>query len=111
MSAQNFTSLIYIIMVYIQVISYRLVGPDFVWLIPGWLRTNQWAAVDSTGCTADEISKALEHSLGGRGNSVVDNDPTRMLVSYKVCLIVKVYKLHSLYIHTECETVQTRVRF
>ena len=72
--------------VYIQVINYQLVGPQFVWLIPGWLRTNWWAAVDGINCTAEEMSKALEHSLGGRGNSVIDNDTTRILVSYKVCL-------------------------
>ena len=78
-------------------INYGLVGPDFVWMIPGWYRANWWAAVDGTNCTAEEMSKALEHTLGGYGNGLFDNDPTRILVSYKVCLIVKGYKLHVLY--------------
>ena len=64
----------------------RLTGPNFVWFLPGWLKPNWWAAVDGTDCTAEEMSKALEYSLGGRSNSVVDNDPTRILVSNKVCL-------------------------
>ena len=62
----------------------HLAGPDFVWFIPGWFRANWWAAVDGTDCTAEEMSKALEHALGGLGNSVVDYDPSGVLVSNKV---------------------------
>ena len=40
--------------------------------------------MDGTDCTAEEMSKALEHALGGLGNSVVDYDPSRVLVSNKV---------------------------
>ena len=74
---------------FIQVIKEKLTGPDFVWFFPGWLRPNWWAAVDGTDCTAEEMSKALEHSLGGRGNSVLDNDPSRILVSNKVWLFIE----------------------
>ena len=52
--------------------------------MPGWFGANWWAAVDGTDCTAEEISKALEHTLGGLGNHVVDYDPSRILVSNKV---------------------------
>ena len=62
----------------------QLTGPDFVWFLPGWFRANWWAAVDDTDCTAEEMSEGLEHSLGGLGNSVVDNNPNRILVSNKV---------------------------
>ena len=47
--------------------------------------------MDGTDCTAEEMSKALEHSLGGLGNSVLDNDPNRILVSEKVSC----YYIHS----------------
>ena len=40
--------------------------------------------MDGTDCTAEEMSKALEHSLGDRGNGKLDNDPSRVLVSNKV---------------------------
>ena len=40
--------------------------------------------MDGTDCTAEEMSKALEHSLGVNGNSVFDNDLSRLLVSNKV---------------------------
>ena len=40
--------------------------------------------MDGTDCTAEEMSKALEHTLGGLGNSVVDYNPSRVLVSNKV---------------------------
>ena len=68
----------------VQVTRENLAGPDFVWLLPGWFRANWWAAVDGTDCTAEEMSKALEHSLGGRGNDILDNDLSRILVSDKV---------------------------
>ena len=42
--------------------------------------------MDGTDCTAEEMNESLEHSLGGLGNSMVDNDPTRILVSNKVSL-------------------------
>jgi len=69
---------------YIQVIKKRLAGPDFVWFIPGWFRANWWAAVDGIDCTADEMKKSLEHTLGGRGDSVLDSNESRLLVSNKV---------------------------
>ena len=65
----------------------KLAGPDFVWFFPGWYRANWWAAVDGTDCTAEEMSEALEHTLGGLGNGVLDNDPSRILVSSKVLSI------------------------
>ena len=65
----------------------RLAGPDFVWFLPGWFRANWWAAVDGTDCTAEEMNKTLERSLGGLGNSMVIHDPTRVLVSNKVSLL------------------------
>ena len=68
----------------VQVIKEKLVGPDFVWMLPGWYKANWWAEVDDTDCTPKEMSKALEHSLGARGNDKLDNDPSRVLVSDKV---------------------------
>ena len=62
----------------------KLAGPDFVWFIPGWIQGKWWAAVDGTDCTAEEMSKALEHSLGISGNTVLYNDLSRVLVSDKV---------------------------
>lgn len=53
-------------------------------MLPGWYTANWWAAVDGTDCTAEEMSKALEHSLGSRGNDELDNNPSRILVSNKV---------------------------
>ena len=55
-----------------------------MWFTPGWFRANWWAAVDGTDCTAEEMSKALEHSLGVLSNSVIDYYPSRILVSNKV---------------------------
>ena len=66
----------------------RLAGPDFVWLLPGWFRDNWWATVGDTDCTAEEMNETLEHSIGGLGNGVVLNDPTRILVSNKVTLTI-----------------------
>ena len=40
--------------------------------------------MDGTDCTAEEMRKALEHSLGGRGKSLFDNNLSRVLVSDKV---------------------------
>ena len=62
----------------------NLAGPDFVWLLPGWFRANWWAAVDGTDCTAEEMSEALEHMIVASGNSILDNDPSRVLTSNKV---------------------------
>ena len=67
-----------------QVVREGLAGPDFVWLFPGWFRANWWAAVDDTDCTAEEMSKALEHSISGSGNGILDNNPSRTLISRKV---------------------------
>ena len=62
-----------------------LAGPDFVWLLPGWYRANWWAAVDGTDCTAEEMSKALEHTIVASGYDILDSDLSRVLVSNKVC--------------------------
>ena len=69
---------------HVQVAREKLAGSDFVWFFPGWYRANWWAAVDGTDCTAEEMSKALEHSLGGRGNDILDTDLSTVLVSDKV---------------------------
>jgi len=66
------------------VVRSKLLGPDFVWFIPGWFRANWWAAVKGTSCTAEEMKKSLEHTLGALGNSILDYNPKRMLVSKKV---------------------------
>ena len=63
----------------------NLAGPDFVWLLPGWLRANWWAAVDGTDCTPEEMSEALEHTIVASGYDILDNDLSRVLVSNKVC--------------------------
>ena len=55
-----------------------------MWFIPGWFRANWWAAVDGTDCTAEEMKKSLEHNLAGIGDSILDYDPERVLVSKKV---------------------------
>ena len=75
-----------------QVVKEKLVGADFVWFIPAWIQGDWWTAVDGTDCTAEEMSKALEHSLGVNGNEniVFDNDLFRVLISNKVCLIVNI---------------------
>ena len=65
----------------------KLAGPDFVWFLPGWYRANWWAAVDGTDCTAEEMSKALEHTIVGGRNDILDNDLSRILASNKVCVL------------------------
>ena len=40
--------------------------------------------MDGTDCTAEEMKKSLEHTLGGLGNGILDYDPDRVLVSKKV---------------------------
>ena len=55
-----------------------------MWFTPGWFRANWWAAVDGTDCTAEEMSKALEHTIVGSGNDILDNDLARVLASNKV---------------------------
>ena len=97
----------------IQVIKENLVGPDFVWVLPGWLEDNWWAAVDGTDCTAEEMSKALEHSVGARGNGRLDNDPSRVLVSNKVQhyltdIVVSSVKIVAS-LSLECNTIQARL--
>ncbi|XP_065917614.1 gamma-aminobutyric acid type B receptor subunit 1-like [Dysidea avara] len=66
-----------------KVVRRKLAGPDFVWFIPGWFRANWWAAVDGTDCSAEEMERSLEHTLGGLGNSILDYDPDRVLASEK----------------------------
>ena len=68
----------------------NLVGPDFVWLFPGWFVPNWWTHGD-TDCTADEMKSALDHSLGFRGNSEVTKQPSRVLESKKVCKLIFIY--------------------
>ena len=62
----------------------KLAGPDFVWFLPGWYRANWWAAVDDTDCTAEEMSKALEQTIVGSGNDILDTILSRTLASNKV---------------------------
>ena len=97
----------------IQVIKANLVGRDFVWVLPGWLEDNWWAAVDGTDCTAEEMRKALEHSVGARGNGRLDNDPSRVLVSNKVQLYLTDIVVSSVKIvaslSLECNTIQARL--
>ena len=69
---------------HMQVVKEKLAGPDFVWLLPGWYRANWWAAVDGTDCTAEEMSKALEHTIVGNGIAICDDDLSRILASNKV---------------------------
>ena len=40
--------------------------------------------MDGTDCTAEEMSKALEHTIVSSGNDILDNDLARILVSNKV---------------------------
>ena len=40
--------------------------------------------MDGTDCSAEEMKKSLEHTLGGLGNGILDYDPDRVLVSNKV---------------------------
>ena len=80
------TTNVHALYLYVQVVKEKLAGADFVWFLPIWLPENWWAAVDGTDCTAKEMSKALEHSLGGTGNNILDDDPSRVLVSSKVDL-------------------------
>ena len=70
----------------LQVVKEKLTGPGFVWFIPGWYRANWWAAVDGTDCTAEEMSKALEHTIVGNGIAILDDDLSRILASNKVCV-------------------------
>ena len=67
-----------------QVVKEKLAGPYFVWLLPGWYRANWWTAVNGTDCTAEEMSKALEHTIVGNGIAIHDDDLSRILASNKV---------------------------
>ena len=77
----------------------KLSGPDFVWFLPGWYRANWWAAVDGTDCTAEEMSKALEHTIVGGRNDILDNHLSRILASNKVCVLIICKVLFSLMFH------------
>ena len=68
--------------------------------------------MDGTDCTAEEMSKALEHSLGGLGNSVDDNNNSRILVSNKVTMTItfKVNILHCIKSFAECRTIYGRFK-
>ena len=81
-----------------------------MWFTPGWFRANWWAAVDGTDCTAEEMSKALEHSLGGLGNSVNDNNQSRIIVSDKVATTISCICLLCIKSFTECRTVCRRFK-
>ena len=43
--------------------------------------------MNGTDCTAEEMSKALEHTIVASGNSILDNDPSRILASNKVFVL------------------------
>ena len=58
-------------------------GPDFVWLLPGWFQPNWWN-VSNVDCTADEMGSALEHSLAYGVDSIVTKNLSREIVSQKV---------------------------
>jgi len=73
-----------LILFYFQAVKKRLTGPDFVWFIPGWFKDKWWTAVDGTECSAEQMEKSLDQTLGGRGNSVLDSNKSRLLVSNKV---------------------------
>ena len=64
--------------------------------------------MDGTDCTAEEMSKALEHSLGGLGNSVNDNNQYRILVSNKVTTTISCICLVCIKSFAECRTVYRR---
>jgi len=63
------------------------VGPDFVWLLPGWYPPNWWNASNAQ-CSAEEIKNGLEHSLIYSLNHIVTNDLSRMTISEKVFIII-----------------------
>lgn len=71
-----------------QAVKEKLTGPDFVWFLPAGLTANWWTRVGGSDCTADEMRIALEHSLGGSGYNVLDNDPSSVLVSNKVQIVL-----------------------
>lgn len=50
--------------------------------------------MDGTDCTAKEMRNGLEHSLGGLGIGVVDNNPSKILVSNKVWLLYAYNSVH-----------------
>ena len=77
-----------------QVVNEKLTGPDFVWFLPSWLPDNWWAVEDEDNCIAKEMIKALEHSLGGSGINIFNDEPLRVLVSNKVDCN---YKAHLLF--------------
>ena len=55
--------------------------------------------MEGTDCNVEEMNKTLEHSLGGLGNGVVLNDPTRILVSHKVTATIMSLLMHILLIN------------
>ena len=73
-----------------QVVKNKLVGKGFVWLFPGWFVPKWWTYGD-TDCSADQMKSALDHSLGFRGNSEVTKNPSRVLVTNKVCTYIHLY--------------------
>ena len=83
-----------VVFCHMQVINEKLAGPDFVWFLPNWLPDNWWATKDNNDCIAKEMIKALEHSLGGTGNNIFNDEPFRILVSNKVDCD---YKAHLLF--------------
>jgi len=76
--------------IYDKVIKSRLVGPDFVWLLPGWYPPGWWNVSDAD-CSADEMRSALEHSFTFKLNDVVANNLSRTLVSEKVLPLLVIY--------------------
>ena len=70
-----------------QVIKKGLVGPNFVWLFPGWFAPNWWN-YNGTDCFPKDMISALDHSLGFRGNSEDTKNHSRVIVSNRVCYYV-----------------------
>ena len=59
-------------------------GGQFVWMFPGWFKRKWWEDMNGTNCTANETKSALDYSLGFRGNDLLTDDDSRMLISQKV---------------------------
>ena len=70
-----------------QVIRSKLVGPDFVWLLPGWYPPNWWN-VSNAECNAEEMKISLEHSLLYNLNHIITNNLSRVIISGKVFIII-----------------------
>ena len=81
----------------------NLVGPNFVWMLPGWYQLNWWN-VSNTDCTAEEMKTGLEHSFIYSLNHVVTNNLSRVILSEKVSTYNYIFKIHAVVL-TECVTI------